>query len=395
MLHVVENAAQKLSPAGPQRVNGVVDLRRRHQILTHYQQRSVGQVAEHLAVGEVAQGGRIDHHIVKALPGLGDDPGQKGGAEQVDHLRVGAAAQQHLHTGGGVHGGGAENLPGIGAGQQHVAEAAVFAQPYLQKIRLDRPAQIQVDKQHPAVGGGESQRGVYGHGGFALPLGHAGEQKHLFALGLLMLQPGGHVVDGFRKGEAGVRGGDPQILPPVLAGGGFDRVFGVLVGDGGDDPGVQIVLRARGALYRPPGQAQPDDGCGHQRGADQPGNAAVLGDVVGIVGDDGDVRRVQRVQHRRGGDIVGKTVVVVHDRLHDQQRVFGGVGGDGQSDQVGVVHLGRAQRAVGNAQILPDQLIHEAALQQLRIDVDHLSGGGGIGGIGRARGDGEDGAATV
>ena len=396
MLHVVEDAAQKFGLAGFERINGVVELRRGDNVLPDHQQGPVGQVAEHLAVGEVAQRGRVDDDKFIAAPGQGDHLGQQRGGEQVDRVGIGPVAQQHVHAGCRVNGRGGQNLLRAVRGEKQVAEGGVFPQLHIQQPGLYRAAQVKVDKQHGAVAFGQGQGGVGRDGGFSFPLGHAGEEKDLFALALLVLQPGGDAVHGLGKGEADGGGGDLQISPLMPAEEGLAGALCRFMGDGADDPPVQPVFGGGHVVYGAAGEIQINNEAGHGGGQNQPRLLPQIPYIIYLVDGDGHVGGVQLVEHHRGGDIGRKVLVISHDGLHNQQRVTGRVGGDGQGNQVGVAQLGGAERAAdAAAQILQNQIVHKTALKQLGIDVDHLGGGGAVAVIAAAGGDGEGGAAAV
>ena len=103
-------------------------------------------------------------------------------------------------------------------------------------------------------------------------------------------------------------------------------------------------------------------------------------------------------QHRRGGHMGRQGPVVIGHGLEQYQGLTGGVGGDGDPDEVGLPQLLGGNGAVqGHAQILLHGLAQDPALQQLGIGGGHIGGGGDIRivQVAGAGGDGEGGGAGI
>ena len=93
-----------------------------------------------------------------------------------------------------------------------------------------------------------------------------------------------------------------------------------------------------------------------------------------------------------------ETAVVIGHRLKQDQGLAGGVGGDGDADEVGFPQLLGGNGAVqGHAQILLHGLAQDPALQQLGIGGGHIGGGGDVRivQVAGAGGDGEGGGAGI
>ena len=208
---------------------------------------------------------------------------------------------------------------------------------------------------------------------------------------MLMLELFGDAVDGLGKGKADGRGRDIQVPAQALAGPAGPPLPAVvhpaqelpgpaaLVGHGGDELGVQVAAGALLGLDRAAGDAGPRHGGGGESRADHAGQQADLRHVIAAGRRHGQGGGVELAQHRRGRYVGGQGAIVVGHRLQQHQRLTGGVGGDGDADQIRLAQLlggyGAVQR---HAQILLHGLAQDPALQQLGIGRGHVGGSGDI-----------------